>query len=293
MFSDVSVTSQATAVSAVTGQRTGSAAIGNRWSDAWQGLQTQCRVIKALVLRETLSRYGQHKLGFLWALVEPIGMVMIFASIMGAFRTGDPSGIPLVLFMITGFVPFMMFRDPMTQMQGAIVSNRSLIGFPQVTTFDVIVARSVLECAVLAVVLPVMLVLADVLLGYSVQIENLLGVLAACLLLMTMGSGLGFLFAALAPVWPSSRQLSSVVLGRPLFFSSGLFFTAESLPPGLREWLLWNPLLHMIELLRSEFFYGFDSPYADWNYASLWAAGTLAFGMLVHQALRRRAIVGL
>ncbi len=247
----------------------------------------------ALVLRETLSRYGQHKLGFLWALVEPIVMVGVFASVMGAIRGGDPGGIPIVLFMITGFVPFMMFRDPMNQMQGAIVSNRSLIGFPQVTTFDVIVARSVLECAILSMVFPVILILAQVVLGHSIRVENPLGVLAACALLMTLGTGIGFLFAALAPVMPSSRQVSTALLGRPLFFSSGLFFTAESLPPTIREWLLWNPILHMLELLRSAFFYEFESTHASWHYATVWAVGALAFGMLVHQALRRRAIVGL
>ena len=245
-------------------------------------LATQSRVIVALVLRETLSRYGQHKLGFLWALLEPVLMVLLFAGIMSSFRSGDPGGMPLVLFMITGFVPYMMVRDTMSQMQGAIVSNRTLIGFPQVTTFDLILARAVLECAVLALVFPLILGLAHVVLGQSVHVENPLGVLAALLLL-----------AALVPVIPSLRQISAVALGRPLFFASGLFFTAGSMPEPLRGWLLYNPVLHMIELLRSEFFVEFESPYGDWYYASLWAFGTLAFGMLVHQAVRRRAIVGL
>ena len=117
--------------------------------------------------------------------------------------------------------------------------------------------------------------------------------LAACLLLMTFGTGFGFLFAALTPIVPSTRQIATGLLGRPLFFSSGLFFTAESVPAPLRDWLLYNPLLHMLELLRSAFFHEFESPYGDWSYAVLWAVGAFAFGLLAHQALRRRAIVGL
>jgi len=257
-----------------------------------QALSTQARVIQALVLRDTLSRYGQHKLGFLWALVEPLVMVSVLVGIMSFVRTGNPGGIPLVLFMITGFVPFTMFRNPLNNMQGTIEANRVLLGFPQVTTFDVIVARCVLECAVLLVVFPVILIIAHAF-GYDIRIENPLGVLAACLLLMTLGSGLGFLFAAVSPVMPSIRQVTTPVLGRPLFLSSGLFFTADSLPTAVREWLLYNPLLHLLELLRTEFFYEFDSPYGDWGYASLWAGGALALGLLTHQALRKRAIVGL
>jgi len=271
----------------------GDDACGPTLEDVTQALATQSRVIMALVLRETLSRYGQQKMGFLWALLEPVVVVTAFVTIMSVIRGGDSDEIPLVLFMITGFVPFMMFRDPMNQMQGAIVGNRSLMGFPQVTTFDVILARSVLECSVLLVVFPTILALAHVLLGHTVQVEDPLGVLAACLLLMMIGTGMGFLFASLTPIIPSTRQITMVLLGRPLFFSSGLFFTAESVPAPVREWLLWNPILHLLELLRSAFFFEFESPYGDWKYAGFWAIGTFAFGLLAHQALRRRAIVGL
>jgi len=262
------------------------------WADCVQALRTQARVIMALVLRETLSRYGQQKLGFLWAFLEPLLMVAVFATIITAARSGNPGGIPLVLFMMTGFVPFMMFRDPMNQMQGAISANKSLIGFPQVTTFDVIVARAILECSVLLLVFPIILCLAHMF-GHRIEVENPLGVLAACLLLASLGTGMGFLFAALTPILPSTRQISSTLLGRPLFFSSGLFFTADSIPPPVRDWLLYNPILHMLELLRSEFFHEFESPHGDWRYATFWSLGVLTLGMLVHQSLRRRAIVGL
>lgn len=245
------------------------------------------------MLRETLGRYGQTKLGFIWALLEPIIWITVFVGIAIAIRSRNPGGIPLVLFMVTGFVPFLMFRNSMNQMQGAIASNRNLIGFPQVTSFDVIIARGMLEWAISFVVFPTILIMVHVFLGHEIRVENPLGVFAVFGLLMMLGAGLGFLFAALSPIWPSSRQFTSVVLGRPLLLSSGLFFTADSLPTQLRDILLWNPILHMMELLRSEFFVEFDTKYGEWSYALSWSVGALAFGLLVHQALRRRAIVGL
>ena len=255
-------------------------------------VSTQLRVIGALVLRETMTRYGEHKIGFLWAFIEPMLLVLVVSAIFTGMGTHIPGGMPLATFMVTGFVPYTIFRDSMQQLQGAISQNSSLMAFPQVTTFDVVVARALLELAVLMCVFGIMLLGAG-LLGNDIRVEDPLKVFAACGLLSVLGLGMGFVFAALSPILPSSRQLVNQVLGRPLFLASGLFYTAETLPTWLREWLLYNPLLHLIELVRSAYFVQFESQYGSWSYATVCSFSVLAFGLLVHQALRRRAIVGL
>lgn len=257
-----------------------------------QGLGTQSRVIRAIILRETMTRYGEHKIGFLWAFLEPILLVLVVSAVFHAMGAEMPGGMHIVAFMITGFVPFAIFRDTMSQTQGAIAQNTTLIGFPQVTSFDLIVARALLELAVLLSVLVIMLA-GTGLIGLEVRCEKPLELLAVCVMLSMTGLGLGFIFASLTPLIPSIRQLSAQALGRPLFLGSGLFYVTESLPSGARDILLYNPLLHMIELGRSAYFYEFESSYVSWSYAACWALGTLAFGMTVHQALRKRAIVGL
>lgn len=255
-------------------------------------LRTQLRVIHALVLRESMTRYGEHKIGFLWAILEPLFMVLVFVFIFSFIKTRSTGDIPLAMFMLTGIAPFSLFKDNMSQLQNSITANKAMLGFPQVTTFDLIVARAVLETLVSLGVFALLLVMFYTV-GIEVRIENPLGVLAACLLLATTGVGAGFMFAALRPLLPSLQQFTSAILGRPLFITSGIFFMAESLPEEVRGILLYNPLLHSLELLRSSFFYGIDSSYGSWSYAICWAVGTLLFGLLIHQVLRKRAVVGL
>ena len=250
---------------------------------------TQVRVINALILRETKTRYGNYKIGFLWALIEPLVGVTVFVTIFYNLRSGSPSGMPLVPFMLVGFVSYSFFKDPWGSMQGAISNSRNLLTFPQVTTFDVISARGILEILVNFFVLGFLLYTAN-LLGFEVRVERPLGILIACGLLCIFGLGLGFLFASVEPLIPSVKQLTNV-MGRPLYFTSGLFFTADTLPAAIREYVLYNPVLHMIELLRGEFFYEFETSHGSWSYASNWAFGTLAVGLLTHQALHKRAIV--
>jgi len=261
-------------------------------SDIKQGLTTQSRVIWALILRETKTRYGEHKLGFLWAIIEPLIMVAVFVGIFSSVRSDSPGGMPLVPFMLSGIVPFTLFRDTMGQMQSAIGLNKMLFAFPQVTTFDVIIARGLLEVLLLGGVF-MMLLCGVHIAGWEINIERPLGVLAACLLFAMMGIGLGFVFASISPIMPSMKQISSAVLGRPLFLGSGIFFIADTVPAPVREYLLYNPLMHILELLRSAFFYEFESSHGSWTYATTWAVCTLAFGLLTHQAMKKRAIIGL
>lgn len=264
-----------------------------RIADIQSALSTQARVIYALILRETKTRYGEHKLGFLWAVIEPLIMVAIFVAIFATIRSRSAGGgMPIAPFMLTGIVPFTLFRDSMTQMQGAIALNRMLFAFPQVTTFDVIFARGLLEVLLLSGVF-VLLLFGMHLAGFDIRIERPLGVLAACGLLSLMGMGLGFIFASLSPFIPSMKQISGALMGRPLFLSSGVFFIAEDIPASIRDYLLYNPLMHMLELLRSAFFHEFESAYGNWSYATTWALCTFGLGLLVHQAMRRKAIIGL
>lgn len=267
--------------------------VGKRFDDIRNALTTQVRVLRALVLREAMTRYGEHKLGFLWALLEPIVMVTLLAVIFSVFRGRTSAGdIPFAVFVLTGFVPFTFFTNNKSQLINALVNNKALLGFPQVTSFDVITARALLESMVTLGVFIVLLVLFSVV-GFDIRIQNPLGVLAACSLIMCMGVGTGFLLASLKPLLPSIQQFANALFGRPLFLTSGIFFSAESIPPEIRQYILYNPLLHAIELLRNNFFYELDAPYGDWGYAGSWAVGTLLMGLLVHQVLRRRAITGL
>ncbi len=268
------------------------ATIPSFYASVLQALSTQGRVINALVLRETKTRYGEHKLGFVWAFIEPTIMVTVFVAFFSMMQQDSQGAMPLVTFMITGILPFTIFREVMVQMQGAIAQNRTLLGFPQVTTFDVIVARGLLEFSVLSVVFVVMLFMVHIL-GYRVEVEDPLMLLWICVLMALFGTGIGFFFASITPLIPSVRQITTVALGRPLFLSSGLFYTAESLPGFIRDWLLYNPLLHMIEFGRSAFYYEFESTYASWSYVYSWVVCSLALGMTTHQAMRRRAIVGI
>lgn len=259
------------------------------WVRAAEALATQGRVIHAIMLRELKTRFGRQKLGYLWAILEPAAFIALFALMFAYGNQTAPSGMPVVQFMITGFGPFLLFRNTMAQTLNAIESNRILLTFPQVTPTDLVLARALLEMATLTVVFFLLLAGAEAL-GFDIRIENLLTVFIVLGCFAMTGLGLGAFFAGLVPFVRSMPQIVSILAGRPLFFTSGLFFTAEMLPQGIREILLVNPLLHMAEWLRSAFFVEFESQFVNVSYAVGTAGFTLFLGLLMLRGFRKRIL---
>lgn len=252
-------------------------------------LQVQGRVLNGLMLRESQSRFGRHKLGFFWMFFEPMVFVSLFLVFTLIMPSPSFSNIPDVYFIITGITPFLLFRQTMNSLGMAIASSRSLLAFPQVTTFDVILSVVILEFVTVLFVFAVLVIGASLFYGPP-NIDNPLTILYGTFLFGVTGTGIGMVFASLVPLMPSFKNISAPFLGRPMLFTSGVFFTAEMLPDSVRDILLYNPLLHMSEIVRSGFFIEFESQYADWNYASIFAASVFLFGLLMHQALKDQAI---
>lgn len=252
-------------------------------------LATQLRVIHALMLRETKTRFGRHRLGFLWAFIEPLLYVALFTALMSFRNRVAPLGIPVVLFMLCGVVPFLLFRKMLGRCMGAIESNVSLLYFPQVTIFDVVIARALLEFLTISIVFVLLLGILTAL-NVPMDVERPLDVIGWFVALAILSLGLSIGFSALVPMYPSVQNVVQSVLLRPLLFISGVFYSADMLPDAIRPYLLFNPLMHIFELIRSAFFLQFESIYADPGYVLSWVVCTLFFGLLLQRGLRQRIL---
>lgn len=254
-------------------------------------LQEMSRVIHALVLREMRTRFGRQRLGYLWALLEPILFVGVLAVIFSIRGRYHPPGMTLILFLITGIVPFLLFRHAMTRGIRGQEANNRLLAYPQVQIMDISIARFLLELSTSITVFAILISIVYLLDLEPLIIQSPLGVLAGIAMLGLYGFALGLIFGSLTPLFRDIEPLIQVVIGRPLFFISGVFFTIEMVPPEYRHLLLINPLFHVLEWLRSVFFVQYESRYADMEYALICLVILLFFGMLVQRALRRHSFV--
>src|SRR5438067_12602576 len=70
-------------------------------------LRTQCRVIQALIIRETRTRFGDAKLGYGWALLEPILHITMLSAVFSLMMQGRPPiGTHFFIFYLTGLIRY-------------------------------------------------------------------------------------------------------------------------------------------------------------------------------------------
>ena len=97
-------------------------------------------------------------------------------------------------------------------------------------------------------------------------------------LLYLLAAGLAMAASVAGALFQEAAKLIPMLM-RPLFFISGVIFPLSLLPDEYKAWLLWNPLLHAIELSHVAFFASFESPFVSLEYLGLWAVGAVAFGL--------------
>lgn len=233
-------------------------------TEFFYALGMQSRVVHAFILRETRTRFGRTRLGYLWALFEPVAYILTMVGIFSALGRGAPIDVDITLFFFSGIVPWLMFSKMLTGLSSAIDANQQLLTYPQVKTLDIMIARMILEFSTLFAV-AVIYLLATNLLGTFQGVEHITATITGLLLVSLLGAALGMIGGAAKLYVPAYSQFQGV-LSRILFFTSGIFFVADGLPGGLQEWLWYNPVLHLVEWVRSSFFYGFESRFYDLRY---------------------------
>lgn len=253
----------------------------------FQALSVQGRVISALTLRETRSRYGNSKLGFFWALFEPFAHIMVFIGIFSALGRATPLGESMGIFILTGIAPWLLYSNIVSGVMSGLSANKALLGYPQVMPIDITISRVILESSTLVLVTLFFLAVAAYL-GISIRIDSLLQIFSAAGLLILLATGVGLINAAIIPHYPSYASIYSA-FSRPLYFISGVFFTANFLAPQVYEALDFNPILHLIEWFRVGFYPSFDSDLYDPSYTIAVCVSIFTIGLIAERLSSKRA----
>ena len=83
-----------------------------------------------------------------------------------------------------------------------------------------------------------------------------------------LGGGLGMIICVGQLRFPELGKIVPL-LTRPLFFISGLFFSLNDIPSQYHHYLLWNPILHAIELIRNACYPGYNADSLSMGYLAI------------------------
>ena len=243
--------------------------------------RSQVLVIKALLQREFITRFGKYKLGVIWVFLDPLLSVLVIGVLLGPLIGRSSGEIPYAFFLLCGFMLLSLCTGSITASLGAISSNQGLLVFKKVQPLDPFIARFIFQLLTISSALTVFC-LVSAWFGIELSVGHLFEVATCVLLTWMIGSGIG-LYLGIAAL--KCKELEKIITYgmRPLLFISAVLYPIDAIPPAYARYLLYNPLVHTIESMRMALFPVYTVDRVNLYYPAAWAIIAYALGLMSYR----------
>jgi lipopolysaccharide transport system permease protein len=255
--------------------------VSKRWASIeLREIWAHRELLYLLVWRDLKVRYKQTVLGATWVILQPLLMTLVFAVFLGKIARVSSGGVPYVLFLYSGLVPWTFFSNAVSSSSHSLVASAHMITkvyFPR----SIVPAAAVLVRLSDFIIASIILV---ILMLYYRQPLHWAFLLAPLLILnlTLLASALGMWFSALNVKYRDIGTALPVLLQLWMFASPIVY--PSSLVPQHWKWVYdLNPLTGIIEGFRASLLG------QELNMSSLVASGVITLALLVNSmyAFRR------
>ena len=250
------------------------------------GMVVQGRVLGALMLREIHTINGNSKLGYLWVLIQSVFGIAVFWALRSYVDAHAPGGMSMALFLAVGFGLWNIFSDGIAKTMAAVDANKALLTFPQVTEFDVMLARIIVISAT-QIITTVLIVIASLLFGAEFRPNGIIECIAVVICVPLCSLGTGMFLGSLAVYIPVLNKIVPMIL-RVAFFLSGVFFSISAFREDIAKILLLNPILQAIEIMRMSLHDAYVVEGLSLTYLAAFSLTTLVVGGFLERYVRPR-----
>jgi lipopolysaccharide transport system permease protein len=200
-----------------------------------------------IAVRDVTVRYRQTALGAAWAVLQPIGFMVVFTLFFGHLAGVSSNGLPYALFSLAGLVAWTFFATVVALAADSLVVNQALVAkifFPRIFIPSGVLAAGLVD---LSISLSILLVVATIW-GHAPGLTILV---LPLLILIMLATALG-IGAALSAVNVRYRDVKYVV---PFAIQIWLFLTpivypTSSLSHPWQKISAINPMVGVVEGFR-------------------------------------------
>lgn len=226
-----------------------------------------------LIWRDIKVRYKQTLLGVVWAILQPVCMMVIFALFFGKMIHVPSDGVPYPLFAFAGLLPWLFFSTAVTTSGNSMVNSANLITkvyFPRLLVPVASVGAALLDFAITFVVLGLLLAY------YRVEpTSDLLMLPLFIALLIVLATACGVLISAVNVKYRDVRILLPFLI-QIWFFASPIIYPSSIVPDRWRWILSLNPMTGIIDGFRVALF-----GHRPFNWPALIVSTVFTFVLLV------------
>lgn len=208
-------------------------------------------LIWALAMKELKIRYKRSVLGFLWALLNPMLLMLVLTVV---FSTLMPMNIPhYAVFLLSVLLPWTFFAQTLTYAAESIVGNGDLIKKVRVAKLVFPVAALVSNMInLLLSLIPLLLIV--VAMRHPLFVTWLyLPIPIISFAVFTLGAT--FLFAAINVYYRDVAHILQILL-QVLFYVTPIIYSLDFFPEKYRVFFKLNPLQYFFNGFRLSVYWG-------------------------------------
>ena len=255
------------------------------------------KVLGTLVKRDLRVRYARSVLGYLWTLIDPLAMALVYGFVFGVIYHNRgvtaSQGAPFVLFLVAGLLPWNWFNNCVNETSRALYAERLLVrstNLPrELWVIRVVLSKGIEFLLSLPILVGFMLWFlhstpTEVHLNY-----RLVYWIPAVILLLILNLGVGLVLAPLTALVDDVVRLVRIGL-RLLFYLTPIVYSFELLDQKAawaKPFQQANPLTGILDMFRVGFLSPHDQPsnHQAWLVAIVASFLWLALGMWVFRKL--------
>lgn len=200
--------------------------------------------------RDIKVKYKQTYLGILWALLQPLGLMLIFTLLFSRTWKIDTTPVDYPIFILSGLILWNLFHASVSHAGESMIQNAAIIRkiyFPRL-----IIPGSAVLAALFDFIMGLVIFLVFcIIYGQAVHWQAIIFFPAGIILIIVAGFGAGTFLAALNIKYRDFRYTIPFIL-QFLFFASQVIYPLQQVQQGWLKYILaLNPVNAAIELFRA------------------------------------------
>lgn len=216
----------------------------------WRELWAYRELLYVLTMRDIRVRYKQTVLGFAWAIIQPVMMMVVFSIFFGRLAQMPSEGYPYPIFVYAALLPWTFFSNSITNSANSLIGSANLVSkvyFPRLLIPLSSVGSGLVDFAIAAAILLALMIYYGIALTLNLLVAP---VLVASVVLTALG--VGTWLAALNVAYRDFRYVVPFMVQFWMFATPVVY--PASLVPRQWQWVLYlNPMAGVIEGFRSAF----------------------------------------
>ena len=253
--------------------------LGAMLRDLWRARE----LVRALAERQLRARYKQAVLGFAWALIPPVVLMVVLSVFVQRVVDVPTGGVPYPLFSYVALVPWTFFATSVTAASASILTSMELINKIYAPR-EVFPLASIVTSGVDALVGLLALVLLFIIYTF-VPAPTSIWVPVLVLVQLAFTVGVCLALSALVVFLRDLRHAVPVIVQLGLF-ATPIAYGMDQIPPSLRlPYSILNPLAPIIDGYRRTVLLGKPPQFELLLAGAVTSFALLAVGFIVFKRL--------